>query len=158
MESMACFIAPRTNNQSASEPIFLSIGKIISDCYTRGMSRGTLPLYDERVLRRRPVSLHCYGAGSEGISGSPFLLFLGTAMSITAVSVLARILQEREMQSTALGMLALMCAAMTDVCAWLLLAVALTMSIRKRRDACFAEAAVACGLSRGDVMWLSLLR
>ena len=48
-------------------------------------------------------------------------------MSITAVPVLARILQEREMQSTALGTLALMCAAMNDVCAWLLLAVALTM-------------------------------
>src|SRR5580704_8265486 len=63
----------------------------------------------------------------EGISGFPFLLLLGIAMSITAVPVLARILQEREMQSTALGTLALMCAAMHDVCAWLLLAVALTM-------------------------------
>ena len=63
----------------------------------------------------------------EGISGFPFLLLLGIAMSITAVPVLARILQEREMQSTALGTLALMCAAMNDVCAWLLLAVALTM-------------------------------
>ena len=37
------------NNQSASKPIFLSIGKIISDCYTRGMSGRTLPLYDEQV-------------------------------------------------------------------------------------------------------------
>ena len=62
-----------------------------------------------------------------GINGLPFLLFLGISMSITAVPVLARILQEREMQSTALGTLALMCAAVNDVCAWLLLAVALTM-------------------------------
>jgi Kef-type K+ transport system membrane component KefB len=63
----------------------------------------------------------------EGINGLPFLLFLGISMSITAVPVLARILQEREMQSTALGTLSLMCAAVNDVCAWLLLAVALTM-------------------------------
>lgn len=45
-----------------------------------------------------------------GIKGLPFLLFLGISMSITAVPVLARILQERGMQSTALG------DAGTDVC------------------------------------------
>jgi Kef-type K+ transport system membrane component KefB len=63
----------------------------------------------------------------DGIGGLAFGLFLGISMSITAVPVLARILQERSMQSTALGTLALMCAAMNDVCAWLLLAVALTL-------------------------------
>lgn len=63
----------------------------------------------------------------EGIGRLPFVLFLGISMSITAVPVLARILQERGMQSTALGTLALMCAAVNDVCAWLLLAVALTL-------------------------------
>lgn len=61
------------------------------------------------------------------IGGLAFGLFLRISVSITAVPVLARILQEREMQSTALGTLALMCAAVNDVCAWLLLAVALTM-------------------------------
>jgi Kef-type K+ transport system membrane component KefB len=63
----------------------------------------------------------------EGIGGLPFTLFLGIAMSITAVPVLARILEERGMQSTSLGVTALMSAAVSDVCAWLLLAVALTL-------------------------------
>jgi Kef-type K+ transport system membrane component KefB len=65
--------------------------------------------------------------GSEGIGRLPFTLFLGISMSITAFPVLARILEERRMQSTPLGVTALMCAAVDDVCAWSLLAVALTL-------------------------------
>ncbi|MBB5059358.1 Kef-type K+ transport system membrane component KefB [Granulicella aggregans] len=42
-----------------------------------------------------------------GIGGLPFTLFLGISMSITAFPVLARILQERGMQSTSLGATAL---------------------------------------------------
>lgn len=57
----------------------------------------------------------------------PFTLFLGVAMSITAFPVLARILQERRMQSSELGATALMCAAVDDVTAWMLLAVAMTL-------------------------------
>lgn len=56
-----------------------------------------------------------------------FTLFLGIAMSITAFPVLARILEERGLQSTRLGATALLCAAVDDVCAWSLLAVALTL-------------------------------
>ena len=56
-----------------------------------------------------------------------FVLFLGVSMSITAFPVLARILEERGMQTTPLGATALMCAAVDDVCAWTLLAVALTL-------------------------------
>ena len=63
----------------------------------------------------------------EGVASVPFTLFLGIAMSITAFPVLARILEERGLQSTSLGTTALMCAALDDVCAWLLLAVALTL-------------------------------
>jgi Kef-type K+ transport system membrane component KefB len=63
----------------------------------------------------------------DGIGRVPFVLFLGIAMSITAFPVLARILEERRLQSTPLGTTALMCAAVDDVCAWTLLAVALTL-------------------------------
>jgi Kef-type K+ transport system membrane component KefB len=63
----------------------------------------------------------------EGVHALPFALFLGVSMSITAFPVLARILEERQMQSTSLGTTALMCAAVDDVCAWTLLAVALTL-------------------------------
>jgi len=62
-----------------------------------------------------------------GIGSLPFVLFLGISMSITAFPVLARILEERKMQSTPLGTMALMCAAVDDVCAWSLLAIALTL-------------------------------
>lgn len=62
-----------------------------------------------------------------GIGSLPFVLFLGISMSITAFPVLARILEERHMQSTPLGTTALMCAAVDDVCAWSLLAIALTL-------------------------------
>ena len=53
----------------------------------------------------------------------PFALFMGTAMSITAFPVLARILQERKLLSTPLGAMAISCAAVNDVTAWLLLAI-----------------------------------
>ena len=43
--------------------------------------------------------------------GIPFVLFLSISMSITAFPVLARILEERKLQSTSLGATALMCAA-----------------------------------------------
>src|SRR6201992_2970528 len=60
-----------------------------------------------------------------GIGSIPFVLFLGIAMSITAFPVLARILEERNLQGTALGTTAILCAAVGDVVAWLLLAFAL---------------------------------
>ncbi len=49
-------------------------------------------------------------------------LFLGTALSITAFPVLARILSERGVLGTALGSLALSAGAMDDAVAWMLLA------------------------------------
>ena len=51
-----------------------------------------------------------------------FALFLGLAMSITAFPVLARILTDRGMSRTSLGIVALTCAAADDVTAWCLLA------------------------------------
>lgn len=51
-----------------------------------------------------------------------FALFLGVSMSVTAFPVLARILTDRRMQRTELGVLALTCAAAGDVTAWCLLA------------------------------------
>ncbi len=51
-----------------------------------------------------------------------FALFMGVAMSITAFPVLARILTDRRMENTELGVVALSCAAVDDVTAWCLLA------------------------------------
>jgi Kef-type K+ transport system membrane component KefB len=52
-----------------------------------------------------------------------FVLFLGTAMSVTAFPVLARILTDKGLIHTPIGGLALACAAIDDVLAWTALAV-----------------------------------
>jgi Kef-type K+ transport system membrane component KefB len=52
-----------------------------------------------------------------------FVLFIGTAMSITAFPVLARILTDKGLLDTPFGALALACASVDDVLAWSLLAI-----------------------------------
>jgi Kef-type K+ transport system membrane component KefB len=59
---------------------------------------------------------------SRDVSFTSFALFVGVATSITAFPVLARILTDRGVQGTHLGILALGCAATDDVTAWCLLA------------------------------------
>jgi Kef-type K+ transport system membrane component KefB len=62
------------------------------------------------------------------VSFTAFALFLGAAMSITAFPVLARIITESNLQNTRLGTLALTCAAVDDVTAWCLLALAIAVT------------------------------
>jgi Kef-type K+ transport system membrane component KefB len=57
-----------------------------------------------------------------GVAFSAFALFIGVAMSVTAFPVLARILEERGLLNTPIGTLAVACAAVDDVTAWMLLA------------------------------------
>jgi Kef-type K+ transport system membrane component KefB len=57
-----------------------------------------------------------------GVPVFTFALFMGTAMSITAFPVLARILTERNMAQTKIGRIAISCAAVDDLVAWCLLA------------------------------------
>jgi Kef-type K+ transport system membrane component KefB/nucleotide-binding universal stress UspA family protein len=65
---------------------------------------------------------------SQQVSFTAFSLFLGAAMSITAFPVLARIITENNLQKSKLGTLALTCAAVDDVTAWCLLAVAIAVT------------------------------
>ncbi|WP_446876253.1 cation:proton antiporter [Phormidesmis sp. 146-33] len=65
---------------------------------------------------------------SDGVSFTAFALFLGAAMSITAFPVLARIITENNLQNSRLGALALACAAVDDVTAWCLLALAIAVT------------------------------
>jgi len=65
---------------------------------------------------------------NSSVSFTAFALFLGVAMSITAFPVLARIITEHNLQNTKLGTLALTCAAVDDVTAWCLLAVAIAVT------------------------------
>jgi Kef-type K+ transport system membrane component KefB len=57
-----------------------------------------------------------------GVAFTPFMLFIGVSMSITAFPVLARILRDRGLQRTPMGSMALTCAAIDDATAWCLLA------------------------------------
>lgn len=58
----------------------------------------------------------------------PFALFIGISMSITAFPVLARIIQERNMTKSSVGILSIASAANDDVTAWCLLAVVIAIA------------------------------
>nr|WP_312512603.1 cation:proton antiporter [Chryseobacterium culicis] len=58
----------------------------------------------------------------DGIQFTSFALFIAISMSITAFPVLARIVQERNLQKTKLGTIVITCAAADDITAWCILA------------------------------------
>ncbi|KAK9989232.1 hypothetical protein SO802_029471 [Lithocarpus litseifolius] len=68
------------------------------------------------------------GSISKGVDGPPFLVFMGVALSITAFPVLARILAELKLLATDVGRMAMSAAAVNDVAAWILLALAIALS------------------------------
>jgi Kef-type K+ transport system membrane component KefB len=65
--------------------------------------------------------------GDPRVDRTSFVVFIGVALSITAFPVLARILEDRGLQRTPLGVLALTCAAINDAIAWCLLALAVSV-------------------------------
>jgi Kef-type K+ transport system membrane component KefB len=81
---------------------------------------------------------------SDAVSVTSFTLFFGIALAITAFPVLARILTDRHMQKTRLGMMALGCAAAGDVTAWCLLAFVVGVAQAKLSQA-FLVIAVTAG-------------
>ena len=75
------------------------------------------------------VALPIYELVGPDESFVAFALFMGVAMSITAFPVLARILVERRMIKRPVGALALACAAIDDVTAWFLIALATAVAV-----------------------------
>ncbi|GER26839.1 Cation/H(+) antiporter 18 [Striga asiatica] len=65
---------------------------------------------------------------SQNVAQGPFLIFMGVALSITAFPVLARILAELKLLTTDVGRMAMSAAAVNDVAAWILLALAVALS------------------------------
>jgi Kef-type K+ transport system membrane component KefB len=65
---------------------------------------------------------------SKGVGYRQFLVFMGVSMAITAFPVLARILAELKLLTTDVGQMAMAAAAVNDVVAWVLLAVAVALS------------------------------
>ena len=72
-----------------------------------------------------------------------FSLFLGVSMSVTAFPVLARILTDRGIHKTRMGVIALTCAAVDDVTAWCMLAFVVSVA---RAQATGAVATIAMAL------------
>jgi Kef-type K+ transport system membrane component KefB len=75
------------------------------------------------------AALPLYKLVGPNIKFAAFALFMGVAMSITAFPVLARILSERRMLRSELGSLTIGCAAIDDVTAWFLIALATTITV-----------------------------
>ncbi|XP_050221345.1 cation/H(+) antiporter 18-like [Mercurialis annua] len=65
---------------------------------------------------------------SPDVKAAPLLVFMGVALSITAFPVLARILAELKLLTTDVGRMAMSAAAINDVAAWILLALAIALS------------------------------
>jgi Kef-type K+ transport system membrane component KefB len=82
------------------------------------------------------LALPLYPAlSSSAVPFTPFALFIGVSMSITAFPVLARILTDRGMHKTRMGAVALTCAAIDDVTAWCLLALVVGITQSRAADA-----------------------
>jgi Kef-type K+ transport system membrane component KefB len=64
-----------------------------------------------------------------------FSLFMGVSMSVTAFPVLARILTDRKMHKSRMGVIALTCAAIDDVTAWCLLAFVVSVATARTTGA-----------------------
>ncbi|CAI5965841.1 unnamed protein product [Closterium sp. NIES-65] len=88
-------------------------------------------------------------------SFGPFVIFMGVAMSITAFPVLARILAERKLLTTDVGQMAMSAAAVNDVAAWILLALAVALST-PGASAAVAAYILLCGVAFVVVMFVAV--
>ncbi|HYG20749.1 MAG TPA: cation:proton antiporter [Ohtaekwangia sp.] len=89
----------------------------------------------------------------DNISFLSFALFMGIAMSITAFPVLARVIQERDLTHTRLGMMAITCAAADDVTAWCILAAVIAIV----KAGTFVSALYTIGLAVVYVLFMALV-
>lgn len=107
------------------------VGLHLADSPLSGQSRIVLSLSIGSVVVPFVLgSLFAIGIVGDrsGQSAVVFCLYLGTAMSITAFPVLARILTDRQLIGTPIGGLALAVAAVGDVLAWSVLSVLVALS------------------------------
>jgi Kef-type K+ transport system membrane component KefB len=104
------------------------IGLEVDLSQLRGRARMTLVVSNTALLVPLMLgmlaALGLYTLLAPEIRFAAFALFVGVSMSITAFPVLARIISERRMLKRPLGALALSAAAVDDVSAWFLIALA----------------------------------
>ncbi|HZK02976.1 MAG TPA: cation:proton antiporter [Bacteroidaceae bacterium] len=83
----------------------------------------------------------------------PFALFIGISMSITAFPVLARIIQERNLSNSPIGILTIAAAANDDMTAWCLLAVVIAIA----KAGSFVSSLFTIGLAVLYILFMFLL-
>jgi Kef-type K+ transport system membrane component KefB len=81
-----------------------------------------------------------------GVTPTVFALFTGVAMGVTALPVLARILEENRMSDTPIGTVALATAALKDVTAWCLLAGVMALNTHTTVPGALVLSLIATGL------------
>lgn len=86
-----------------------------------------------------------FAALGEGHAGRSFILFMGVAVSITALPVLAALIRERDLAGTPVGVIATAAAGIMDVLAWLLLAAALIGTGHRGRFSLPVTILLICG-------------
>ena len=89
----------------------------------------------------------------DNISFLSFALFMGIATSITAFPVLARVIQERDLTKTKLGIIAITCAAADDITAWCILAAVIAIV----KAGSFTSALYTIALAIGYVMFMAMV-
>jgi len=89
-----------------------------------------------------------------GVDRLPFVLFVAVALSITAFPVLARILADRNLETTHLGAFVMACAAANDAIAWCLLTAVVALCTTGTP----LSALTAAGLTAALAVALTLLR
>lgn len=94
------------------------------------------------------------GAG-EFATPTLFALFFGTAMAISALPVIAKILMDLHLFKTELGATIIASAVIDDLCGWVIFGIILAMMGAQAGEAASAAAAVS-GEARPEV-WLSVL-
>jgi Kef-type K+ transport system membrane component KefB len=90
----------------------------------------------------------------DSVTFTGFALFMGSAMSITAFPVLARILSTRGMLGTKIGSLAIACAAVDDVTGWCILAY-IVLAVRANQEATLSLSFTIGGLVLFLILMLS---
>lgn len=80
----------------------------------------------------------------------PFALFIGISMSITAFPVLARVLEEKGILRSNIGVLAIASAANDDVTAWCLMAMVIAIA----RAGIFVSALFTIGVTVGYIVFM----
>lgn len=89
---------------------------------------------------------------SQGARMGPLILFIGTPLSISAFSVLVRIMAELRLLSTDIGKLAIPSAAVNDIAVWTLLAVGVAIGGPKH-EPLIPLWVLLCGAGFGLVMF-----